>query len=163
MKRAARGRIERAREITGQNEPLFFAPRVGTWRGAHQRFCIRMKGSGVELRRRPLFDHTPEVHHGDTMAEVFDNRKIVRDEEISEPELLLEVFQKVDDLRLDRDIKGADRLIGDDEARRERDGARDADALLLPSGKLVRIAIELIGAKPNAFDQRGDAIFKLAL
>ena len=50
------------------------------------------------------------------------------------------------DLRLDRDVEGRDRLVGDDELGREREGAGDADALALAAGELVGVAVDGVGA-----------------
>jgi hypothetical protein len=56
------------------------------------------------------------------------------DEQVGDAEPLLQILEQVDDLRLDRHVKGGDRLVGDDQARLERDGAGYADALALASG-----------------------------
>jgi hypothetical protein len=54
----------------------------------------------------------------------------------------LQIVQKVDHLRLDRDVECGDRLVADDQARVERERAGDADALALAAGEFVREAIE---------------------
>ena len=69
------------------------------------------------------------------------HREIVRDEQIGEPEPLLQVDHQVDDLRLDVDVERGDRLVGDDEIGLDRERARDRDALALAAGELVRIAL----------------------
>jgi hypothetical protein len=50
----------------------------------------------------------------------------------------LQIVQKVDHLRLDRDVECGDRLVADDQARVERERAGDADALALAAGEFVR-------------------------
>ena len=52
-----------------------------------------------------------------------------------------EVEQQVEDLAAERDVERRGRLVGDDDARVERDGAGDADALALAAGEGVRIAL----------------------
>ncbi len=52
----------------------------------------------------------------------------------------LEVLQQVDDLRLHRNVERRHRLVADDEVGLHRERARDADALPLAAGKLVRVA-----------------------
>ncbi len=42
--------------------------------------------------------------------------------------------------------------------RLERQRPRDADALALPAGKLVRIALGHVGKQPDLSEQLGDAI-----
>ena len=76
------------------------------------------------------------------MADMFHNPQVVRNEEIGNAELVLQVLQQVDDLRLDRDVERRHRFVGDDQARLDRQRARDADALALPAAELVRIAID---------------------
>jgi hypothetical protein len=56
----------------------------------------------------------------------------VRDEHVREPEVVLEVLEQVQDLRLDRDVERGDGLVADDQLGVDREGACDADALALP-------------------------------
>ena len=63
------------------------------------------------------------------------------DEQVGQAELLLQVFEQVDDLGLDRDVERRDRLVGDDEIGVGRERAGDADALPLAAGELVRVAV----------------------
>ncbi len=65
-------------------------------------------------------DDTAEIHHRDAAADVVDHGEIVRDEEIGEPEFLLQILQQIDDLRLDRHVERGDRLVADDELRLDR-------------------------------------------
>ena len=67
-----------------------------------------------------------------------DDPEVVRDEHVRQVELVLQVVEQVDDLRLDRDVECGDRLVGDDQLRVQREGAGDADALALAAGELVR-------------------------
>ena len=41
----------------------------------------------------------------------------MRNKQVGEGETLLQVFEQVDDLRLDGDVKGGDRLVADKETR----------------------------------------------
>ena len=75
--------------------------------------------------------------------------EVVRDEQIAHPERLLEVLQQIEHDRLDRHVQRRGRLVEDDEIGLERDRARDADAGLLPAGKLMRKAVE-------QFDRQAD-------
>ena len=58
--------------------------------------------------------------------------QVVRDEQVGQPELGLQIQQQIQDLRLHRDVQRRDRLVGDHQARVERQRAGDADALALP-------------------------------
>ena len=78
-----------------------------------------------------------------------DDREVVRDEEVGELELVLQVDEQVQDLGLDRDVERRDRLVGDDQLRLERERARDADTLALAARELVRVAVDVIGRQPD--------------
>ena len=69
----------------------------------------------------------------------------------------LQVDQQIDHLRLDRDVERRDRLIADDQARAERERTRDAYALALAAGELVRIVLHLVRPQADLAEQLGDA------
>ena len=92
-----------------------------------------------------------------------DDREIMRDEEIGEAEALLQIDQEVDDLRLDVDVERRNRLIGDDEVRPHRQRARNRDALALPAGELMRIALGRFRAEPDDVQQLADVLLRLRL
>ena len=73
-----------------------------------------------------------------TRSECADDVEVVRDEDVRQPELRLEVLQQVEDLRLDGDVERGDRLVADDQLRVDRERPRDADALPLAARELVR-------------------------
>ena len=85
----------------------------------------------------------PRAHHGDAVGHVVDHGEIVRDEQVGEAELLLQILEQVEDLRLHRDVERRDRLVADQQVGPERQRAGDADALALAAGKAVRIAVEI--------------------
>ena len=64
-----------------------------------------MQGCGVEIACRSNFDNATQVHHSDAVADVFHHRQIMGNEQIGEVELVLQVFEQVNDLRLDRHIQ----------------------------------------------------------
>ena len=63
----------------------------------------------------------------------------MRDEQVGQFQLALQILQEIDDLGLDGHIESRYRLVADDETRLQREGASDADALALPAGELMRI------------------------
>ena len=83
------------------------------------------------------------------MAHVLDDLEVVRDEEVRDAELVLQIHEQVDDLRLDRDVERADRLVAHDELGLHGERARDADALPLAAGELVRVARHRVGAQAD--------------
>ena len=72
------------------------------------------------------------------------------DEQIGQTELLLQILEQVDDLRLDRNVERRDRLVAHDELRIDRQRARDADALALSARKFVRVAVGVVGLQADA-------------
>ena len=89
--------------------------------------------------------------------------QIVRNEQVGQLQLLLQIHQQVDDLRLDRDVERRHRLVGDDERRVERERARQPDALALAAAELVRVAIEVRRIEADQVEQIRDAIAALRL
>src|SRR5688572_31542547 len=85
-------------------------------------------------------DDLAEIHHGNAIANVFDNAEIVRNEEIRQAELFLQILQEVEHLRLNRDIERGNRFVAHDELGLDRQGARNAQALALAATEFVRIA-----------------------
>ena len=69
-------------------------------------------GRGLDIR--------PRYITATRRPDVVDHGEIMRDEEISEPEFLLQILQQIDDLRLDRHVERGDRLVADDELRLDR-------------------------------------------
>src|SRR5437660_9791993 len=94
----------------------------------------------VELVARRHLDQLAGVHHRDTMADVSYYRQIVSHKQVRQVELLPQVLQQIDDLRLDGHVEGGDRFVKDQELRLHRKGAGDADPLTLSAAELMRIA-----------------------
>ena len=69
------------------------------------------------------------------------------------PMLALQVAQQVEDRRLHRDVERRHRLVGDQQRRRDRQRAREADALPLPAGQLVRVAEAQLGAQADRVEE----------
>src|ERR1700736_6024708 len=69
--------------------------------------------------------------------------------------LALQINQQIDHLGLDRYVERRYRLVADDKARPERQRPRDADALALAAGELVRIVQHLIRPEPDLLEQFG--------
>ena len=102
------------------------------------RRAARLQRAGVGMQRRPehciarpVLDRPAKIHHDHLVGDVPDHREVVRDEEIGEPELLLQLQKEVQDLRLDRDVERRDRLVEHDDFGSEHQRARDRDALAL--------------------------------
>ena len=72
--------------------------------------------------------------------------------------LALQVDQQIDHLGLDRYVERRHRFVTHDQARPERQRPRDANALTLAAGELVRIVQHLIRPEPDLFEQLGDPL-----
>jgi hypothetical protein len=94
---------------------------------------------------------------------VLHDLQIVADEQVGELLGRLQILQQVDDLRLDRHVERADRLVAHEEAGPDRERARDADALALAAGELVRVAGRRVGGQADLLQQRRDPLAALAL
>ena len=66
------------------------------------------------------------------------------------PSCVLQLLEQVDDLRLDRDVEGGHRLVGDDQLGLERERPGDADALALAAGELVRVPASAVRGRPTS-------------
>src|SRR3546814_18306009 len=71
--------------------------------------------------------------------------------------MLLNVQQQAGHRRLHRHVRRRDRLVGDHRARVAGKGARDADALLLPSGELPRPPPRELARQLHQVEQLHDA------
>ena len=93
----------------------------------------------VQHRARiAAFDHLALLHDDDAVADVVGGRKIVRDVDDRDAELVAQSLEQVDDRHPQRGIDHRHRLVGDDQPRAGDQRAGDRDALQLAAGKLVR-------------------------
>ena len=131
---------------------LLFRPGTGSGFAESRATRVRMERPREELVRRSDLDDPPEVHDRDAVGDVADDREVVRDEDVGEVELLLQLDEQVEDLGLDRDVERGDGLVGDDELRLQHERAREPDALPLPAAELVRVAVGRLGRHADALE-----------
>ena len=142
--------VDGVRRVSGEGRLL--RPPVGVHRRhrGEERLGVGMLHPLVDVRRRADLHHLPEVHHEHPVAHVLDHVEIVGDEDVGEPELAPQGEEEVQHLRLHRLVEGGHRLVEDQQARLEGEGAGDVHPLALPPGELVRIAPdELRGIEPH--------------
>src|SRR5438876_12257583 len=106
MESASGGWIDRAWYVALEDDAFAFGLGIGQGHGREERL-----GIGVERVReeRLLFrqlDDLAEIHDGDAMADMLDDGEVMSDKEVGEGEFPLQIHQKVNDLRLDRDVEG---------------------------------------------------------
>ena len=80
---------------------------------------------------------------------MFYYRKIVADEQITEPKLCTKVYQKVQNLRLHRHVQRRSRFVADDDFRAQNQRTRYRNSLTLSARKLARIVVIETRWKPN--------------
>src|SRR3981081_1238285 len=131
VKMAARRRVNGARNLALQSDALPLHFRIRNRDRRQQRFGIGMQRRGIKLAGGRGLDDAAEIHHGNAPAAGLVDRRTMGNEEIGEPELLLQILQEIDDLGLDRYIQCRHRLIADNEFGFDRERARDTDALAL--------------------------------
>ena len=66
---------------------------------------VGMRGRANRSVRPGDFDEPSQIHHPDAHRHEAHDGEVVGDQHIAEPELLLQVAQEVEDLRLDRDVR----------------------------------------------------------
>ena len=60
----------------------------------------------IQLFCRGILHNMPEIHDGNFIADIAYHMKVMGNKEVAETELGLQIFEQIDDLGLDRDIKG---------------------------------------------------------
>ena len=92
-----------------------------------------------ELPSRRALDDAAGVHDNDLVCDLRDDAQVVRDQDDRGVELVLELVDQLDDLRLDRHVERRRRLVGDQQIRLIGQGHGDHHALALASGELMRV------------------------
>ena len=151
-------RVDRARKVALQHDPgpLLLTLWIRDRHGREQGVRVRVERGRVDHLARRGLDDVAEVHDRDAVRDLPDDREVVGDEEVGDPELALEVPQEVEDLGLDRDVERRDRLVADDQLRLERDRPGDPDPLALAAGELVRVAVVVLRVQADPLHQLQD-------
>ena len=132
--------------------------RVGHRHRRQQRLRVRMPRFAEQRVAVGDLDDAAQVHHRHAVADVAHHREVVRDEQVRQMQPLLQLHQHVDHLRLDRHVERRHRLVADHQAGLERQRARDADALALSAGELVRIPLGHVGQQAHRGQQLRHAV-----
>ena len=120
-----------------------------------------MLGVLIKLVAARQLHHAAEIQNQYPVRHVPHDREVVRNEDQRQPELLLEIGEKIEDLCLDGDVERRDRLVADDELGFGDQRPGDADALRLPAGKFVRIAVDHFGLQPHRLHHLHHALLAL--
>jgi len=95
------------------------------------------------------FHNPAEIHDGNPVAHVPDNAQIVGNEEIRQAEGLLKLFQQIQYLSLDGNIKGRNGFVGDNHLRLQGNRPGNSDALALTAAEFMGIPVNLIPRHPT--------------
>ena len=153
MEYAPARRVNRRGQIAFQQNALAIVTRVNRRHSRHQRPRIRVLRMVEHLVRVALFHQVTQIHHAHAVGNVPNDAHVVRHKQVRQPALALQLLQQVDNLRLNRHIQRRHRLVAHDNLRIKNQRARQADALPLTTGELVRITVEML--RPQA-DLRHD-------
>ena len=117
MKFAAGRRLDRAWNIPFQND--CFTVVIQIRRRNRRKQCLRiwMGRMRIKLLCRSQLYHIAQIHHADTVADVLDNAQVMRNEQIGQVFLLLQIQKQVDHLRLNRNVQRRNGLVANDEFR----------------------------------------------
>ena len=122
---------------------------IGNRDRREQRLGVWVRRRAVDLVPRADLDDLAEIHHGDAIGDVADDGQVVGDEQVGEPELVLQLIEQVDDAGLDAHVERRHRLVEDDELRLDRQRPGDPDALALTAGELVGVPVGVLGRQAD--------------
>ena len=120
-----------------------------------------MKRSVIHIGTGAALHDMTEIHDADLVGNMFDHADVMRDKQIREIHLFLNIFQKVDDLSLDRNVQSGDRFVTDDESGVDCQRTGDSDTLPLPAGKFAGIAPDMVRFESDDLQQFDDPVFSL--
>jgi len=101
-----------------------------------------MAGRRKQGRHRSLFDYSSCVHHQHAIGAFGDHAHVVRDQDDRHPAIAAQRAEKLEDLRLNRNVECRCRLVGDQQLRLARERRCDHHALAHPARRLMRIVVD---------------------
>ena len=156
---AAGGRIDRARHVALQHQLQTAAARVRHGCGGDQRLGIRVQRAREQRVAIAISTMRPRYITATRCADVLHHAEIVRDEQVGDAALVLQIAQQVQHLRLHRDVERRDRLVRHDQAG----AAPRAPARCRAAGAVRRrtrtgSCRAASPRKPDAVEQRRDLV-----
>ena len=116
----------------------------------------------VDVARRTELLDSPARHHGEPVGHRQRLLLVVRDVEESDPDLALDRLELDLELAAELCVERAERLVQEEDGRREHERTSERDALLLPTGELVRTSLPE-AAEPHELEGLGDPAALLVL
>ena len=136
--------------------------RVGDGDRGQQGDRVRVQRVLVEVVGRCDLDDLAEVHHGDPVGDVPHDCQVVGDEEVREPELLLQVSSRFTIcawIETSRAETGSSQTMN---AGFTRERAGKPDPLPLATRELVRVAAGRVRGQPDALEELTHTLVRLA-
>src|SRR5688572_21417439 len=115
---------------------------------------------GIPINRIALgnFHDFAQIHDGYPVADMLDHPQVMRDKQVGQMHLLLQLLQEIDDLRLNRNVQRRYRFIADDKLGTDTERAGDADTLALTAAELMRVTTIMVLAQTDLTKQFDDPI-----
>ena len=149
--RARRSRGRRPRIGSHGRGDLVLAVDLRHRREQHVR--VRVVGRRVHLLRGPDLAELAQVEHAHAVGQRSHDREVVRDEQVGDPLVGLQLAQQLDDARLHGDVERRQDLVAQHETGLRRERARDRDALALAARELVRKAAREGDVEPDGLER----------
>ena len=109
--------------------------------GSEQLFRISVVWLLEDLPDGRLLDLSSPPHHDHPIRDLGDHPHIMSDEHHRHADLVLKGGDQLQNLRLDGDIEGGGRLVGDEELRPAGEGHRDHHPLTHAAGEEMRVIV----------------------
>ncbi len=155
MEGAAAGRVQGVRHLALHRRART-AAHVDVGDRIQQHARVRVPRPREQLGLVRQLDQPAQVHDADLVADMTHHRQVVRDEQVGQALLALQVLHDVEHLRLHRHVQRGRGLVADQEFGLRGQRPRDRDALALPAGELVRKLLHVGTGQPHRQQQLAD-------
>ena len=107
MKRASAGSIEGTGDRPFDRDQALSRGLSQARHRSQKVHSVWMLGIAQDLAHRSILYHLPEIHDSDRICDLGDHAQVVRDKHDSHPQAFLQSAHQLEDLRLDRHVKGS--------------------------------------------------------
>ena len=106
------GRVDGTGNIAIQEDPLSLGAIVcNSGDGGQQSLGVRVLGIIKNLVLRSNLHNFTQIHNRDAITNMFNDRKVVRNEHVGQLQFLLQLFQQIQNLRADGDIQSGNGFV----------------------------------------------------
>ncbi len=125
----------------------------GTGTAASRRLVYSCVGAVNTWSHIAGLDELTRAEHGHAVGDLVHDREVVTDEDAREPELVLQVGEERQHVRLDRHVQGAGRLVRDQQPWPQRQCAGEGDPLPLATGELAWATAGVVARQTYGVEQ----------